>query len=158
MHTITVPMESLVSLIRLQLEQNGHADLTVTGSSMLPMLRNRRDSVRLIPVVGKCKKGDIILYRRENGMYVLHRVIGLQGTQYICCGDNQAEREDVMHNQLIAVVSGFTRKGEYFSVTHWGYRVYQALLVGLFFLRPLYIKLRRPLGRLKGRLRKKYRK
>ena len=158
MYTITVPMESLVSLIRLQLEQNGHADLTVTGSSMLPMLRNRRDSVRLIPVGGQCKQGDIILYRRENGMYVLHRVIGLQGTQYICCGDNQAEREDVAHHQLIAVVSGFTRKGKYYSVTHCGYRIYQTLWVCLFFLRPLYIKMRRPLGRLRERLRKKYRK
>ena len=43
-----LPMEQLAQLITLQLESGGRANLTVTGSSMLPMLRNGVDAVELI--------------------------------------------------------------------------------------------------------------
>ena len=155
MQTVTVPMESLAQLIVLQLKENQTAKLTVTGISMMPMLRHREDQVMLIPVAGCCKPGDIILYRRENGRYVLHRIIRLIENGYICCGDNQAEEEIVMHNQLIAVVNGFIRNEKTYKLNHLGYRAYVFVWVKLFWLRPIYIKIRRRIGRFLGKQRKK---
>ena len=155
MQTVTVPMESLAELISLQLESGGRASLTVTGISMMPMLRHRRDSVMLVPVTGPQKKGKIIFYRRANGQYVLHRIIGLCGDGYLCCGDNQAQKELVEHQQLIAVVDGFTRSGRTYALSHLGYRLYTAVWVNLFFLRRYYIAVRRRFGRLCRQLHKK---
>ena len=155
MQTVTVPMESLAQLIVMQLKENKTATLTVTGSSMMPLFDHRKDQVMLIPVEGFCKVGDIILYRRENGRYVLHRIIRLIENGYICCGDNQAEEEIVMHTQLIAVVNGFVRKGKTYTLNSWGYKLYTFIWVKLFCLRPPYIKLRRRIGRFLGKQRKK---
>lgn len=147
-----IPMEALSELILLQLEKGGRANLTVTGSSMYPMLRNCADSVELIPVTGRQKKGDIILYRRDNGQYILHRIIALTEEGYICCGDNQAEKEPVRQDQLLAAVEGFTRKGKVYTLGDPGYRLYTALWVGLFPVRRYLLALRRRLGRLRRRI------
>lgn len=150
----TIPMEALAELLSLQLRNGGRARLTVTGSSMLPMLRHRRDEVELIPVAGRQKEGDIILYRRENGQYILHRIIAVDEEGYICSGDNQAMREPVKPGQLLAAVSGFVRGGKQYTLNHPLYRLYTAVWVGLFPLRRYYIAIRRRLGRLYRRLRK----
>ena len=158
MKTRTVPMESIAELIRLQLANGQRANLVVTGSSMLPMLHHRRDSVLLAPVEAKMKKGEIILYRRENGKYILHRIIALTESGYICSGDNQADREPVTQEQIIAVVVGFTRKGKVRQTDAPFYRLYTALWVGLFPLRRYYLVVRRRLGQLRNRLKKRTKK
>ena len=147
-----MPMESLVELISLQMEEGGQASLTVTGNSMYPMLYGRKDTVTLIPTKGSHKKGDILLYRRESGQYVLHRVIALTESGYICSGDNQVMREPVRQEQVFAVVDGFTRKGKAYSLQCTAYRIYSFLCVELFPLRKCYLSLRRQLGRLYRRL------
>lgn len=154
----TISMEELSELVMLQLEKGGRARLTVTGWSMMPLLYHRRDAVELIPVSGQQKAGDIILYRRENGQYVLHRIIALTEDGYICCGDNQAMRETVFHTQLLAVVDGFTRKGKRYTLHAPGYRLYTAVWVKLFPIRKYYISLRRYLGGIRRRLKKQFHK
>ncbi len=151
-------MESLAELLILQMENGGKADLTVTGWSMQPMLQNGRDKVTLIPPAKELKKKDIILYRRENGQYVLHRIIDLEDGKYILSGDNQAMRETVDPSQVIGVVSAFTHKGRPCSMDSLSYRLYAWAWVELFCLRKAYLALRRPAGRLYGKLRKKFRK
>lgn len=151
MQTVTVPMETLAEIIQLQLANGGKATLTVTGSSMLPMLREHRDSVVLIPPARQ-KKGDIVLFRRESGKYVLHRIISMTENGYLCSGDNQAILEPVTREQIVAVVDGFTRKGRAYTLDAPGYRLYQAVWVNLFFLRRHYIRIRRRLGRLRRRI------
>ena len=144
-------MTELSELLLLQMENGGRARLTVTGGSMLPMLRPHRDAVELIAPDETGKKGDIILYRREDGDFVLHRIIALEDGQYICSGDNQVMREPVKPSQVLAVVDGFVRKGKRRSIYSFGYRLYKGLWVGAFPLRGIYIAIRRPLGRLRRR-------
>lgn len=149
-----IPMDALSELVMLQLENGGRAQLTVTGCSMQPMLCHRRDTVELVPVSGSQRPGDVILYRRENGQYVLHRIIALTPEGYLCSGDNQAMREPVAHDQLLAVMDGFTRKGKRYGLDATGYRVYTWIWVKLFFLRKYYIAIRRCLGRLRSNIRR----
>lgn len=145
MQTRTVPMEALAEVVKLQLNNGGKATLTITGCSMLPMLVSHRDSVVLIPP-GTEVRGDVVLFQRANGKYVLHRIIRLTEEGYICCGDNQAEQEPVRKEQLVAIMDGFIRKGTYHHRSAIGYRLYQTVWVELFFLRRYYIRLRRRLG------------
>lgn len=150
--TVKVPTDELMQVVMLQLESGGVANLTVTGFSMMPMLRNLRDAVVLIPVPEMLKTGDIALFRRDNGQYILHRVIKVVKDGYLFCGDNQAELELVRHDQLIALVGGFTRKGKAHSLAEYSYRLYTTACIRLFCLRKPYIGMRRRLGRIRARL------
>ena len=152
----SIPMEELFKAIQVQLENGGRARLTVTGCSMLPLLRAYRDAVELIPVSGRQEKGKIILYRRESGQFVLHRIIALTEDGYICCGDNEADREPVAQHQLLAVVDGLVRRDNRIGLDNLSYRLYTALWVGLFPLRGIYIKARRVLGRGYNKLRRMF--
>ena len=158
MQTRAIPMEELTELIMLQLENGGKAKLTVTGVSMMPMLRSRKDVVDLIPVNGPQKAGEVILYRRENGQYVLHRIIKVTKDGYICSGDNQAMQEPVAHSQLLAVMEGFTHNGKTYQRTSWGYRCYTWIWVNLFIFRKPYIAVRRFCSRIRRKLKRNQKK
>lgn len=124
-HTETLaPMEELVPLIQEALSAGRTVQLSPRGTSMLPMLRQGIDSVVLSPVPETLRKYDLPLYRRENGKYVLHRIIDVEGI-YTCMGDNQFSREPgIRHDQMIAVVTAFYRDGKKYSVSNPGYRLY----------------------------------
>lgn len=152
MQTVKIPMEELIKVIRLQLETAGRANLAVTGCSMLPMYRQGQDTVILAPVTEQLKPGDVALYRRESGSYVLHRVIAVTPEDYRFCGDNQGQLETVTHGQLEAVVVGHIRDGKEYTGNRWDHRLYRWSQVRLFGLRKYYIALRRRLGNLRRRL------
>ena len=148
-------MEQLVQLLDVQLRTGGKAYLTVTGNSMRPVLRNLTDRVELIPV-GKLRSGDIILYRRENEQYVLHRILrALPDDSYLCCGDNQWETEVIRREQILAVVSGFSRGNKTYPVSHPGYQMYVRTWVALHPIRKPLLAVRRRLGSLRTALKNK---
>lgn len=151
MQTVTLPMESLAELIQMQLDNGGRANLKVTGNSMRPMLTNRRDSVTLV-LTNRYAVGQIPLFRRDNGAYVLHRIIEVTEDGYICCGDNQTIREPVREDQMIAVVSEFVKNGKCHTVDEPLYRFYSAVWMKLYPVRKLYYRGRRFLGRVRRKL------
>lgn len=117
-------LEELMPLIREQLAAGSNVRFSPQGVSMLPMLRQGSDAVVLSPLPGKLKKYDLPLYRRENGQYILHRIVEA-GDTYTCMGDNQFVPErGLTHDQMIAVVTSFYRGGREVSVTSPGYRLY----------------------------------
>ena len=150
-----VPMERLAELLEFQLDRGGRAALTVTGNSMVPMLRHRRDSVVLTrPPEGGPRRGDIILYRRDSGQYVLHRVVEARGEDsLVCCGDHDWRREAVSPGQVLAVVAAFRRDRRLHTVEEPGYRLYSALWTALLPVRRPILAARRGLGRLRATLR-----
>lgn len=148
MRCVNIPMEELIKLIQEQLDSGAAATLRVTGSSMHPMLRSRRDTVTLVPAQRSLQKTDVILYRRDNGQYVLHRIVKAEAG-LTCCGDNQWQPERVEPSQVIAVVSAFTRGKKTYGVTDMGYRLYARIWTELFPVRRPLIALRRALGRLR---------
>lgn len=146
MQTVPIPMEELAQLLEVQLTHSGTAQLNVTGISMWPMLYDRRDFVTLAPPPKAFCKGDLILYRRDCGKYVLHRIVRMTDTEtFICSGDNQWEPETVYARQVFAIVTGFCRAGKTCPVTHPGYRCYVRFWVAMF-------PLRRPILAIKNRL------
>ncbi len=125
MHDLQLaPMEELVTLMREQLNKGGSVRFSPRGVSMLPMLRHGKDGVQLSPITGKLKKYDVALYRRDDGRYVLHRIVRT-GDTYTCIGDNQYHCEKgVRHDQMIAVVTAFIRRGRHYTVDNMKYRIY----------------------------------
>ena len=120
----TVYMEELMPIIRERLEAGMSIKFSPHGTSMLPMLREDIDSVVLSPPPERLKKYDLPLYQREDGSYVLHRVIKV-GKSYSCVGDNQFKYErGVEHQQIIGVVTAFIKDNKEHSVDECRYRIY----------------------------------
>lgn len=97
------------------LKEQGRLVLTAEGNSMLPCIRPKKDVLILVPVKEKVCRHQVILYRRENGAYVLHRVMEtLDHNSYVLCGDNQYRKEyGVQEGQILAVLTGFYRGNKY---------------------------------------------
>ena len=94
--------------------------LTVTGGSMLPLLAGGRDRVTLGPVPERLRRGEVLLYHRADGSYVLHRLTGFgQDGTLVFCGYRvycalwprlRWCRQAIFH--LRAVLPGNGRKGQ----------------------------------------------
>ena len=124
LYEIDIELEQLMPLIREYLSTGKTVKLSPRGISMLPMIRQNVDSVVLSPVPEKLKKYDLPLYQRDNGKYVLHRIVKV-GETYTCIGDNQFELEHgLRHDQMIAVVTEFYRGEKKHSVAEFSYRLY----------------------------------
>ena len=80
-------------LIREVLSSGGEFRLYPRGTSMLPLLRQGRDSVALGRVDTAIRKNDILLYQRPDGSYVLHRVRSVDPEGLTLMGDNQTVPE-----------------------------------------------------------------
>lgn len=153
MELSAVSIEALIPVIRLQLENGGRAPLVVTGISMHPTLRHCRDMVELIPPPDVLHRGDLILYQRESGAYVLHRIVTKpRDGRFVCSGDNQWEPEDVAAHQVIALVDTYIRDGKRIPVKALSNRIWVGLWIGLFPVRSPLLKLRRALGRWRKKL------
>ncbi len=138
----TFKLEEYDSTIREVLESGGEFRIYPSGTSMLPLLREGRDSVTLIKPSEPLKKNDIAFYTRENGAYILHRV--MRNEEGICtmCGDNQAVLEKgIDRSHIIGVVSKIFRDDKPVNINSIGYRLY-LLIWRSFFLRKVFFKLR----------------
>lgn len=119
-----VMLDELMPIITEKLENGNTVTFSPRGISMLPMLRQGIDTVTLSPVKGKLRKYDLPLYKRDDGKYVLHRIVKADEF-YTCIGDNQfAFEKGLRHDQMIAVVTKFTRSGKEHSVSELSYKVY----------------------------------
>lgn len=141
-------LETLMPMIRESLQSGKSVVLPPRGTSMLPLIRQGIDCVRLSPVSGKLKKYDIPFYQRPNGQYVLHRIVDV-GDTYTCIGDNQFDFETgVCQEQLIAVVTCVFRKNRKISVDSFGYKIYCRFWHYSRPVRRLYLGCKRRLRRL----------
>lgn len=137
MKSKSVSLSQLYDVMEEMLESGGEIkNFTPHGTSMLPMLHNDGDKVELVKPQGFLKKYDLPLYRRDNGQFVLHRIVKkpVDGV-YSMCGDNQWRIEKgIKQSQIIGVVTGFYRNGKYYSTDNILYKLYCRFWV---FVRPL---------------------
>ncbi len=134
--TVVVSLHELSPLMRECLAQGQEVVMTVTGNSMSPILRHGRDQVVLVQVADPAalQPGDVPLYQRDNGRYVLHRIVERDdgqcrtrwhdrevlpsahvgaGVQYTMLGDAQTDFErGIRPHQIVAVAKAFYIKGK----------------------------------------------
>lgn len=108
------------------LKDNGYYAAAVHGVSMLPLLVNHRDIAYIEPA-DTVRRLDVVLFRRTNGQLVLHRVLKCQGDRFRIAGDNDRACELVTREQILGVMTAFSRDGKTVKVTSRRYRLYAAL-------------------------------
>ena len=116
--------------IERSIKELGYAVVPITGTSMLPLLKEGRDLVELESCSQeRLKKGNVVLYKKNDGTLVLHRIIKTEnGEFFTVLGDHQFNNDEwVNKNQIIAVACGFFIKGRYVNEkTRW-YRLYKKI-------------------------------
>ena len=116
--------------IERSIKELGYAVAPIAGTSMMPLLKEGRDRVELEPCSQeRLKKGDVVLYKKNDGTLVLHRIIKTENREFFTVlGDHQFKNaERVNKNQIIAVACGFFIKGRYVTEkTRW-YRMYKKI-------------------------------
>ncbi len=91
---------------------NGQYVGPTAGVSMLPMLKNRRDTIVVNKKTERLKPLDVALYKRGE-QYILHRVLKVTDTGYIIRGDNCYADEIVPEEAVIGVLTEFFRKDKH---------------------------------------------
>lgn len=145
--------EELIPFLRERLDAGQKVRyLPFRGVSMMPMLRQGKDSVELAPLPEKLKKYDLPVYQYPSGKVVMHRVVEVKDDHYICLGDNEIRLEKIYPEQMIAVVSAFKRGDRRIEADAWGYRLYSRIWVCLYPMRRFYrctkIRIKKVLRRL----------
>lgn len=137
------------------INKQGHLVYTNVGNSMLPLLRQGRD----LMIIGRkpeerLKRYDIPLYKRDNGQYILHRILKARKDDYVICGDNQWRRETgISDRHIIGVLKAVVRNGKQIPVTDWRFLLYSHLWCDFFWIRASLFWLRD----LPKRVRRKFR-
>lgn len=89
------------------LTKNGVLAFVPKGDSMWPFIKNGRQTVIIKPVTDLLKKYDVCFYERNDGSFVLHRVIDFYDGGYVVIGDSQMTTEKVAFNQAFGVMTEF---------------------------------------------------
>jgi signal peptidase I len=113
-----VKMEELLPFIEEAFERNQKFKIPITGTSMNPLLYQGRDFVFIEKPVFPLEIGDIPLYRRDDGAFVLHRIVGKDAKGYTLSGDNQFLLEQgITDDHVIGVVTSMYIDGSLIEVT-----------------------------------------
>lgn len=145
-----VDNQTILPVLRELVESGQSVRLTVSGSSMSPLLCHQRDSVLLEPIRRPLRRGDIALYQRTNGQYVLHRVcrVDPQGRLY-CIGDAQTQVEGPLEpGQCFALAAAVCRKGQWLRPGDFWWEFFARAWLRM-------VPLRRPVMRLYARIARK---
>lgn len=112
MKTITIPNNILIPEIKRTIDSGLTATFRVKGYSMRLFLENNRDKVILAPVRNALSINDVVLAEIGKDIYVLHRIIDIEGNTITLMGDgNCIGTEKCTKENVIGIATGFYRKG-----------------------------------------------
>lgn len=124
--------------IELCIKELGCALVPITGTSMLPLLEEGKALAEVEASDKKqLKKGDVVLYKKNDNTLVLHRIIKIEGDDnFKVLGDHQFKNaEQIKGEQIIAVARAFFINGRYVDGKNPIYRVYKKIWLSSLTLR-----------------------
>jgi len=103
--------------------------LTPHGFSMYPLIVGDRDQVQVTKIYRKLRRGDIVLYRRDCGSYILHRIHHIDKKkndyEFYMIGDSQSDVEGpINEKQIKALAEIIIRKNRRINVNNILYRFF----------------------------------
>ena len=87
--------------------------------SMEPMIRVNRDPVTFIPVSRDLIPGDVVLFERQDGAYVCHRVFKIldNGNTILTWGDNAEQPDEpVPRSAVFGLAVSYERDGKRYTL------------------------------------------
>lgn len=133
--------EAAVERILAVMDTGAAAPLVISGDSMRPFLAPGRDTVYLTPPPERLKKGDMVLYRRDSGRYILHRIWAAEGDTFCMIGDGQLQKEPgIRRDQILAQVTAVRRKGTLLKKGSFCWTFFEKMWIRMIPLRPAVLR------------------
>ncbi len=115
--------------------------LKLDGESMRPLIRKQKDSVTVLPVYRELKKGDIVLFARNDGAYVVHRVCKISVDEIVTVGDNCIKFDaPVPILSVLGIVVRLERNGKIYNLDSTASRIYGILRMSTISIRFIWWK------------------
>lgn len=147
-----VDTAALLEEYRALVQQVDMVPLVVSGSSMTPFLVHGRDTVYISKVDRPLRRGDMVLYQRAGGAYILHRICRVRDGAFDLVGDAQTAIEcGIRQEQIFAVVRAVKRKGRMQQPGCFWWTFFETFWVRVIPLRPALLRAYGALHRLWGR-------
>ncbi len=133
------------STLEETLNSVGFICVETKGSSMQPLLFSGRDKVCIESLKKRANKGDILLYKRTDGSYILHRVNKVYKNSYAMWGDNHTYLEyGVKDEQVLGIAVGYYKGETYIDFKKsCKYKAYKFFWCSSLFMRKIYRKIGR---------------
>lgn len=134
------------------LQAGAEVPLVVTGNSMVPFLRDRRDKVYLkSPDAMPVRTGDILFFKRDGGQWILHRLHHFTADGLLVInGDGQTWFEVIRPDQVLGVVARISRSGRTpFAARRWDWALLRRIWKVLLPVRPALLRVLGWIGRLR---------
>ncbi len=132
--------EKRILTIKEVLEIVGQYVGPTVGVSMLPMLKQGRDTIVVQPKQDKLKSLDVALYMRGDD-YVLHRVLYPTKDGYVIRGDNCYQDEIVPEEAVIGVLTEFFQGDKHVYCTDAKYLKYARKRIKNYRIRRFFVKI-----------------
>lgn len=97
--------EVIMPFINEAFDKGESFTFTPNGVSMKPFIKGGRTNVTIEKYTGGAKKYDVVFYVRDDGKYVMHRIVKVCSDSFGVCGDNQWWIENVKDEQIFAIVT-----------------------------------------------------
>ena len=125
-----VRLQEYMEMIRALLEDGQEVSMIVTGNSMRPFLKHGRDKICMKKTDRKLRKGDIVFYRRENGQYVMHRILKCGDQSYTLLGDGQIVPESgIRQEQIFARITKVQVRGKWIGPENFRWRFFEHIWI-----------------------------
>lgn len=112
---IKLPNRTFFNQVAGLLEEGFPVTLTAKGNSMIPFIWGDRDKV-VLRRADKYSVGDIVLVLLEDGGYVLHRIIRIEGYSVLLMGDgNYCQTEPCTMNDIAGKVTHIIRRDRWIA-------------------------------------------
>ena len=149
-----ISLSELFPTITAMLETGGEFLFYPDGESMLPTIRSGRDGVVLCRAE-EIKRGDLLLYRRGDGSFVLHRLVKIRKNgSFIMRGDNQYINEyGIKKDNVVGKVCAIMRGKKRISTFSLSFRAKSSLRLFFYPAKKLFFRARRKLKKIAGRKR-----
>ena len=131
-----------ISFLKEMIEQNMDVSIVISGNSMSPFLVNQRDVIYLSKINRKLKKGDLVLYQRLSGQYVVHRIVKVKKSGYYLAGDNQIAIEGpILDKQIFGLVTKVKRKGKWIEAGNFWWEFFEHVWIWVLPWRMIILKI-----------------
>lgn len=129
---------------------------TAVGTSMLPLVKEHHDLVTIVKNTTRLKKRDVALFKRDDGKYVLHRVMKVTKEGYVMCGDHQWIKEKgVREDQVLGYLTQVDKGDKVITIEDKKYKRYVRLWCNFFYIRASILWLKALPYRIKRKFFKK---
>lgn len=126
--SMPVSLNTLLPVMEEMLAGGMEVTFTTNGDSMQPLLHNK-DSVT-VKRADTYRKKDVVLFRRLDGSFVLHRIVKIKGDTVYTQGDSLfSEDSPIETSQILGKAVAFLKKGRTVKITDFSYKIYMLIYV-----------------------------